>query len=191
MPLTPKQKAEMLLLDQAKGGLERFLKDSVVKQRLYRGQRRVPKADKFITTQDRATPSFTDNPEVANVYSQQLGWNVAHGPGSTSVPVYVQMEKPFDVRNLGEHITLYDFVNQMDHDLSVPHHPKKLGYEDLADILWTLDHHAYKGGAKQKIDAVNNFMVDEWGKEVVAGFSKEFRSKCLASHKKHKNYFYC
>jgi hypothetical protein len=131
------------------------LLESQIKQRLYRGQRKVPKADKFVTTQDRSTPSFTEDPEVANVYSQQLGWDIAHGPGSTSVPVHVQMKKPFDVRRLGEHVTLDEIINQMDQDLSVPHHKNKLGYEDLADILSTLDHHVMKGGAKHSIDATD------------------------------------
>lgn len=134
-------------------GKKRFLEPSKIKERLYRGQRKSPKPDRFVTTQDRATPSFTTDPEVANVYSRQLDWNVEHGPGSTSVPVHIQSEKPFDIRNLGEHLTLSELIDQMDHDLTKPTHPKKLGYEDLADILSTLDHHVFKGNAKHSIDA--------------------------------------
>ena len=136
--------------------LAKFLEESQIKDRLYRGQRRAPKADRFITTQSRATPSFTDNPDVANVYSQQLGWDIAHGPGSTSVPVHVQMKKPFDIRSLGEHVTLEEFLNKLDHDLTVSRSPDKIGYEDLADILGTLDHHVFKGNAKHNIDATDN-----------------------------------
>jgi hypothetical protein len=138
---------------EAEANKAKFLEPSQVKEILYRGQRRAPKPNKFITTQDRATPSFTTDPEIANVYSQQLGWDIAHGPGSTSVPVHVQMEKPFDIRKLGEHLGLDEFVDQMDHDLTVPTHPQKLGYEDLADILYTLDNSVFKGGAKHTIDA--------------------------------------
>jgi len=134
-------------------GKKKFLEPSKIKERLYRGQRKSPKPDRFVTTQDRATPSFTTDPEVANVYSRQLDWNVEHGPGSTSVPVHIQSEKPFDIRNLGEHLTLSELIDQMDHDLTKPTHPKKLGYEDLADILGTLDHHVFKGNAKHSIDA--------------------------------------
>jgi hypothetical protein len=146
---------KLMPLAERDANLANFLLESQIKQRLYRGQRKVPKADKFVTTQDRSTPSFTEDPEVANVYSQQLGWDIAHGPGSTSVPVHVQMKKPFDVRRLGEHVTLDEIINQMDQDLSVPHHKNKLGYEDLADILSTLDHHVMKGGAKHNIDATD------------------------------------
>jgi len=146
---------DVLPREQRDANLAKFLQDSEIKQRLYRGQRKVPKVDKFVTTQDRSTPSFTDDPEVANVYSQQLGWDIKHGPGSTSVPVHVQMKKPFDVRKLGEHVTLEEFINQMDHDLTVPRHKSKLGYEDLSDVLSTLDHHVMKGGAKHSIDATD------------------------------------
>jgi hypothetical protein len=147
--------AKTLTAAEREANKAKFLEPSAVKEKLFRGNRRAPKADKFVTTQDRATPSFTNDPEVANVYSQQLGWDIAHGPGSTSVPVYIQSEKPFDVRPLGEHITLDEIIDRMDHDFTVPRHPTKLGYEDLADILGTLDHHAQKGNAKQNIDAID------------------------------------
>ena len=67
--------------------------------------------------------------------------------------VHVQMKKPFDIRHLGEHISLDEFVDQLNHDLTKPHSPKALGYEDLADMLDTLDQHVYKGNAKFNIDA--------------------------------------
>jgi hypothetical protein len=147
---------KIIPMAEAEANKAKFLEPSQVKEVLYRGQRRAPKPNKFITTQDRATPSFTTDPEVANVYSQQLGWDIAHGSGSTSVPVHVQMEKPFDIRKLGEHLGLDEFVDQMDHDLTVPTHPQKLGYEDLADILLTLDNSVFKGGAKHSINATNS-----------------------------------
>jgi hypothetical protein len=147
---------KMIPAVEAEANKAKFLEPSQVKEVLYRGQRRAPKPNKFITTQDRATPSFTTDPEVANVYSQQLGWDIAHGPGSTSVPVHVQMEKPFDIRKLGEHSSLDEFIDQMDHDLTVPTHPQKLGYEDLADILYTLDNSVFKGSAKHKINATDS-----------------------------------
>ena len=144
---------EILPAAEREANKAKFLEDSQVKDVLYRGHRKVPKADKFVTTRDRATPSFTTDPEIANVYSRQLDWNVEHGPGSTSVPVYLKTQKPFDIRSQGEHPTLYDVLNQMDHDFTVPSHPTKLGYEDLANILWTLDHHVFKGNASHNIDA--------------------------------------
>jgi hypothetical protein len=150
------QQEGVLPMAERDANLVKFLEESQIKDRLYRGQRRAPKADRFITTQSRATPSFTDNPDVANVYSQQLGWDIAHGPGSTSVPVHVQMKNPFDVRNLGEHITLEEFLDKLDHDLTVARSPNKIGYEDLADILGTLDHHVFKGNAKHNIDSTDN-----------------------------------
>jgi hypothetical protein len=66
------------------------------------------------------------------------------------------MKNPFDARNLGEHITLEEFLNKLDHDLTVARSPNKIGYEDLADILGTLDHHVFKGNAKHNIDSTDN-----------------------------------
>ena len=168
----------MLSKQQREANKAKFLEPSKIKDVLYRGQRRSPKADKFITTQDRATPSFTTDPEVANVYSRQLGWDIEHGPGSTSVPVHMQTEKPFDMRKHGEHASLDEFIDQMDHDLTVPTHHKKLGYEDLADILYTLDNSVFKGGAKHVINArdskgykIRGF--DKLGDEVMSAGKKK------------------
>ena len=168
----------MLSKQQREANKAKFLEPSKIKDVLYRGQRRSPKADKFITTQDRATPSFTTDPEVANVYSRQLGWDIEHGPGSTSVPVHMQTEKPFDMRKHGEHASLDEFIDQMDHDLTMPTHHKKLGYEDLADILYTLDNSVFKGGAKHVINArdskgykIRGF--DKLGDEVMSAGKKK------------------
>ena len=176
--ITKAKGGEVMPQHQREANKAKFLEKSKVKDVLYRGQRRSPKADKFITTQDRATPSFTTDPEVANVYSRQLGWDIEHGPGSTSVPVHVQMEKPFDIRNLGEHASLDEFIDRLDHDLTVPTHPKKLGYEDLADILHTLDNSVFKGGAKHTINArtskgyrVKGF--DQLGDEIISAGKKK------------------
>ena len=169
---------EVMPTHQREVNKAKFLEPSKIKDVLYRGQRRSPKADKFITTQDRATPSFTTDPEVANVYSRQLGWDIEHGPGSTSVPVHMQTEKPFDMRKHGEHASLDEFIDQMDHDLTVPTHHKKLGYEDLADILYTLDNSVFKGGAKHVINArdskgykIRGF--DKLGDEVMSAGKKK------------------
>ena len=176
--VTKSKGGEVLPHHQREANKAKFLEPSKVKDVLYRGQRRSPKADKFITTQDRATPSFTTDPEVANVYSRQLGWDIEHGPGSTSVPVYMQTEKPFDMRKHGEHASLDEFIDQMDHDLTVPTHHKKLGYEDLADILYTLDNSVFKGGAKHVINArdskgykIRGF--DKLGDEVMSAGKKK------------------
>ena len=176
--VTKSKGGEVLPHHQREANKAKFLETSKVKDVLYRGQRRSPKADKFITTQDRATPSFTTDPEVANVYSRQLGWDIEHGPGSTSVPVHMQTEKPFDMRKHGEHASLDEFIDQMDHDLTVPTHHKKLGYEDLADILYTLDNSVFKGGAKHVINArdskgykIRGF--DKLGDEVMSAGKKK------------------
>jgi len=132
--------------------LSKFLEDSKVKETLYRGQRKAPKADKFVTTQGRAVPSFTTDPEVGNVYSRQLETG-NYGPGSTSVPVYVQMTNPLDIRDLGEHVIMDEFINRLSHDLNVPYGSKTMGYYDLADMLEDLDKTVYRTNAQYDIDA--------------------------------------
>jgi hypothetical protein len=144
---------ETLSIAEREANLAKFLEESKVKEKLYRGTRKAPKATGFKLTNERATPSFTTDPEVANVYSKQLDWDIAHGSGSTSVPVYTQMTNPLDIRKLGEHVPLDEFINQMSHDLRVPRSSNMLGYEDLADMLENLDTHVYKGNASYNIDA--------------------------------------
>jgi hypothetical protein len=133
----------------------KFLEPSQVKDVLYRGQRKVPKADKFIMTQGRENPSFTTDPEVANVYSRKLD-TLQHGSGSTSVPVHLQMTKPLDIRNLGDHVQLDEFVDMLKHDLSKPYGDKSMGYHDLANMLDELDETAYKTNANHEISATDS-----------------------------------
>jgi hypothetical protein len=143
---------QVLPAAEREANLAKFLEASKVQDRLYRGQRRAPKTDKFVTTQGRAVPSFTTDPEVGNVYSRQLETG-KHGSGSTSVPVHVQMTNPLDIRDLGEHVIMDEFINRLSHDLNVPYGSKTMGYYDLADMLEDLDKTVYKTNAQYDIDA--------------------------------------
>ena len=147
---------EELDADEREANLQRFWATSHpdTQKRLYRGQRRAPKPDRFVTTKGRETPSFTHDPEVANVYSRQLDWDVVHGPGSTSVPVYLQMNNPLDIRGLGEYFNLLDFINVLPNlDLSQETIANGVGYYDLYLMLSDLDELVYKTGAKYEIEA--------------------------------------
>jgi hypothetical protein len=143
------------LMERMTPELEKFLKDSVVKERLYRGQRRAPAEEGFALTQGRGTPSFTTDTEVANVYSRQLGFgNPEYGPGSTVVPAYVQMKNPLDIRDLGEYIDLESFVNRLPNvDLDKPTVKNGFGYEDIAKMVRGIGSVASKTGAKYEIEA--------------------------------------
>jgi len=143
------------LMERMTPELEKFLKDSVVKERLYRGQRRAPAEEGFALTQGRGTPSFTTDTEVANVYSRQLGFgNPEYGPGSTVVPAYVQMKNPLDIRDLGEYIDLESFVNRLPNvDLNKPTVKNGFGYEDIAKMVRGIGSVASKTGAKYEIEA--------------------------------------
>jgi hypothetical protein len=160
--ITKKAKGAGKSVDQAKAlmermtpELEKFLKDSVVKERLYRGQRRAPAEEGFALTQGRGTPSFTTDTEVANVYSRQLGFgNPEYGPGSTVVPAYVQMKNPLDIRDLGEYIDLESFVDRLPNvDLNKPTVKNGFGYEDIAKMVRGIGSVASKTGAKYEIEA--------------------------------------
>jgi uncharacterized protein YqgV (UPF0045/DUF77 family) len=143
------------LMERMTPELEKFLKDSVVKERLYRGQRRAPAEEGFALTQGRGTPSFTTDTEVANVYSRQLGFgNPEYGPGSTVVPAYVQMKNPLDIRDLGEYIDLESFVDRLPNvDLDKPTVKNGFGYEDIAKMVRGIGSVASKTGAKYQIEA--------------------------------------
>jgi hypothetical protein len=143
------------LMERMTPELEKFLKDSVVKERLYRGQRRAPAEEGFALTQGRGTPSFTTDTEVANVYSRQLGFgNPEYGPGSTVVPAYVQMKNPLDIRDLGEYIDLESFVDRLPNvDLDKPTVKNGFGYEDIAKMVRGIGSVASKTGAKYEIEA--------------------------------------
>ena len=149
---------EEVLLTPAEreANLQKFLAPSHpdTQKVLYRGQRRAPKPNHFVTTKGRDTPSFTDDPEVANVYSRQLDWDVVHGPGSTSVPVYLQMSNPLDIRGLGEYFNFLDFVAVLPNvDLMEESIPNGLGWYDLSSMVADLDELIYKTGAKSEIEA--------------------------------------
>jgi hypothetical protein len=146
-----------LSADERETNLKKFLEPSHpdVQQRLYRGQRRAPKPNQFVLQKGRDTPSFTDDPEVANVYSRQLDiGHPEHGPGSTSVPVYLQMSRPLDIRGLGEYFSLLDFVAVLPRvDLAQESVPNGLGWYDLSYMVADLDELIYRTGAKSEIEA--------------------------------------
>jgi hypothetical protein len=148
--------------------LEQFLDKSKVKEQMYRGQRRAPQATGFALTQGRGTPSFTTDPEVANVYSRQLGWgSPEYGPGSTVMPAYLQMENPLDLRSYGEHITLSDFIENLPNvDLSKARVNNGFGYEDVAEMVRGIGSVAGKTGAQYEIEAASPgtpFRMKEFG----------------------------
>jgi hypothetical protein len=148
--------------------LEQFLEKSKVNEQMYRGQRRAPQATGFALTQGRGTPSFTTDPEVANVYSRQLGWgSPEYGPGSTVMPAYLQMENPLDLRSYGEHITLSDFIENLPNvDLSKARVNNGFGYEDVAEMVRGIGSVAGKTGAQYEIEAASPgtpFRMTEFG----------------------------
>lgn len=122
----------------------------------YRGQRRVPNEEKFVMTQGRATPSFTLDPEVANVYSRQFdNWGEPdYGPGSNVVPAFISMQNPLDLRRFGEIISLEDLVDQLPNvNLARDYIEGGVGYGDLYDMFRGLDSVVAKTGARANIDA--------------------------------------
>jgi len=93
--------------------LSKFIESSVVKTpegkplTVYRGQRR----DAGATSTDlrsRATPSFTDNREVANIYS--LTPQGQMGSDSFVMPAYLQMKSPIDFREYGNEPTYFSYL---------------------------------------------------------------------------------
>lgn len=149
-------------------GFEKFIEKSAVKEKVYRGQRRAPQATGFALTQGRGTPSFATDPEVANVYSRQLGWGKPeYGSGSTVMPAYLQMENPLDLRAYGEYITLSDFIENLPNvDLSKPTVDGGFGYEDIAEMVRGIGSVADKTGAKYDIEAASPgtpFRMREFG----------------------------
>ena len=108
----------------------------------YRGLRRVPKPDEMRTTQGRATLSFTTDPEVANVYAHQLKpfEEPKLGGGSTVMPAFLTMKKPLDLRNLDEHVTLWDVIgDHLNWDLRADPAEGSVDYSLIAGALRTLD----------------------------------------------------
>ena len=146
-----------LSADEREANLRKFLEPSHpdAQKVLYRGQRRAPKPNQFVLQKGRDTPSFTDDPEVANVYSRQLDiGRPEHGPGSTSVPVYLQMTRPLDIRGLGEYFSLLDLVAVLPRvDLAQESVPNGLGWYDLSSMVADLDELIYRTGAKSEIEA--------------------------------------
>lgn len=120
---------------------------------LYRGQRRAPRDDGFATRNGRATPSFSHDPHVANVYSLQLG-TYEYGLGSTVVPVFCAMKNPLDLRAYGEQITL-DELNLAIRNFNIEEEEIEdgVGYFDLAEAIRGFDSVIEKTNARWEIDA--------------------------------------
>jgi hypothetical protein len=147
---------------------------------LYRGQKKVPKSDQFITQHGRATPSFASDPAVASVYSRTPSFfGPAQYEQSANVGAYhVSMKNPLDLSHHGEEITLGDLFDHLPINTNHEYGLKKgiVGYGDIADSIIDLDGIAAKVGAKTSVDDPNyggywvrNFkeladMIDEAGK---------------------------
>jgi hypothetical protein len=139
---------------------KRFFEGSVVKTpdgqplKLYRGQRRNAQEDKFVLTNRRATPSFTPDPDVANVYSRQLDTK-QYGPGSNVLPTYLSMKAPLDLRALGEHPSLGEVVELLNYDWNEPSATDqfKVGYLDIAEALRDMDTTVFRTNAEHDIKA--------------------------------------
>lgn len=87
---------------------------------VFRGTRREPLVDnEFRLQAGRDTPSFTDDPVLASVYtrkSQVLGPK-QYGNGSTVTPVFLSIQNPLDISGFGEQISLYDLIDSMGIDV--------------------------------------------------------------------------
>jgi len=88
---------------------------------LYRGVRRKVKNGVFGLTQGRRTPSFSEVPEVANLYAHEPQMFGGVKPKGSVYPVFLKMENPMDIyepelvrANLTEHIAKWgdDFYPQ-------------------------------------------------------------------------------
>jgi hypothetical protein len=143
---------------------------------VYRGQRRVAKPDKFVMTRSRENPSFAADPAVASVYSRQLETR-EYGAGSNVMPVYLSIQQPLDIRDLGEQVSLESVVQRLPWDWSfssgLGEDKKRLGYGDLADALRSMDFLAERTGARFNIDASDEegFRIDSF--EDLANYIQE------------------
>lgn len=107
--------------------------------RFFRGQRRVPSSTKFVTTQGRATPSFTPLPAVANVYAGDPNYGGQYRQGANVGVYYLKMEKPLDLRHLGEQATLEEIIGELNWDWRRAAGHNTFNVEDLLDLLYGLD----------------------------------------------------
>lgn len=117
---------------------------------LYRGTQKRPKPTKFVTRGGRATPSFTPDIRVASVYSSSPETG-RFGPGATVSSVYLSLQKPLDLRDLGETVSLWDVVQKTNWDLTDDPEQGAVGYLDIATALRDLDTMAARTGARFEI----------------------------------------
>jgi hypothetical protein len=80
---------------KAKGGLEKFLEHSHVKQRMYHG---TGKDFSSFEPNTRGVHFVTPNPDVANLYAGQE-YSVESGESPNVMPLYVSAKNPFDYEN--------------------------------------------------------------------------------------------
>jgi hypothetical protein len=112
---------------------------------VYRGRR----ADSDKPQKRRATPSYTDDPDVANVYSRQFAQGNPHGDGSNLVPANIAMENPLDLSaSKIEFSRLSDIVSVLPFEPSVERGGSgKIGYLDIADAVDSLESQTNSTGA--------------------------------------------
>lgn len=121
---------------------------------VFRGNRRVPSAAGYKLQRGRVTPSFVPDPEIASTYTRQLS-TMQYGAGSNVTPVYLSIKNPFDIRLLGEMADISDVVSLLNYDWSIEHGLRqgKLGYGDLAFILFGMQESIENVGANYRIQA--------------------------------------
>jgi hypothetical protein len=107
---------------------------------VFRGQRKVSKPTKFITTNGRYTPSFTDDPHAASVYARKLDTR-EYSAGSNVMPLYHCMNNPLDLTRYGSEITLDIIADHVDE------------YSDVLNAFSSLDDLIYRTNARFEIDA--------------------------------------
>ena len=88
------QDAMRLALMNKGGGLEKFLKDSQVKERMYHGTQK----DFGSFSPNRRGTFVTPDPEFASNWAKEYG-DGNEGEGANVMPVHVQVTNPFDYEN--------------------------------------------------------------------------------------------
>jgi len=145
---------------------QRFFGDSKVVDEsgkpliLYRGLRSVKGLSRGgATERGRATMSFTDNADVAGVYSgidssgevPRANRGLFQTPVSSLTPVFVRMVNPLDLTKLGATVSLWDVIEGMNWSFDVeygdPNQDKQIGYEDVASAIEGLDDMAFNTNA--------------------------------------------
>jgi predicted GNAT family acetyltransferase len=78
---------------------------------LYRGFTRKPDPEQLRTRHGRATLSFTDVPEIANLYAHDRDmWDISRHPSSSVKKFYLDTKNPYDMRSFGTTATLGDII---------------------------------------------------------------------------------